>query len=316
MRLTLLFIVMLSCAAAYARPRIIMLDDQKVSGDRIELGEVALLEEWSTPELRKLDTLDLGRAPGPGQAQRINTAFVEQRVYAALGRTGGFDFEAEPIHHVIGDGTCVTAARLCDLAEALVWKETGWERDHVTLTCVRKPRDLWLPRGDYRLAARSLSADYYGSTLIKVVALKDGVEAGSQTVVYNITRRLPAVVAADTLKRGEVITADKLEMRATEITQEYFESRLLTDVDGLIGKKVRRFVARGRALSIDDINDPPAVRRGDTVSVWVRSGAVTVKTDGEAESSGRVGDRIQVETHGRTLWGEIVKDKVVFAEVD
>ena len=316
MRLAVILIAVTSAAAAFATPRVIMLDYQRVTGERIELGEVALLEEWPPEQLAKLDKLDLGRAPLPGHEQRINTAFVQQRVFATLGRSDGFEFVAEPIHHVIGDGECIAASRLRELAEALVWEETGWGANEAALRLLREPRDLWLPTGDYDLEARCLSSDYYGSTLVKIVAMQDGLETGSRTVAYSISRTKPVLVAAGTLNRGDVISADNVEIRRTEIAQEYHESKMLTDINEIVGKKMRRFVARGRALSIDDIDDPPAVRRGDAVSVWVKSGPVTVKTEGEAEEAGRIGDRIQVQTNGRTLWGQIIKDRVVIAEVD
>ncbi|MBE7557476.1 flagellar basal body P-ring formation protein FlgA [bacterium] len=300
---------------ASAAPRIILLDYQLAEGERIELGEVALLEEWPPEEEARLDRLDLGRAPDPGRVQLLKSVFVKQNVYKTLGRTDGFEFIAEPFHRVLGEGTVFTSQQLKEAARAFVFADTGWNENEVALTPGRSPQDLYLPPGDYQLSVRRLSADYYGPTVLKVSALADGVEKGFRTVQFTIARTLPAMVVTRTLAAGETIAPGDLELRPVLLLAAADEARLLASAEQAAGKRTRRILTAGSPLKQDDLENPMLIQRGDTVEVWVRSGPVTIKTRGEAEKNGRAGERIPVSANGRDLWGQVVSKSLVIAEV-
>ncbi len=310
-----LFSLLLLPLLASATPRIILLDYQTVEGERIELGEVALLEEWPPAEEAVLDQLDLGRAPGPGQTQLLKSVFVRQDVYKALGRTDGFEFVAEPFHRVLGEGTVVGAEQLVKEAERCIFADTGWSTGEVTLVPGRAPQDLYLPKGDYQLSVRRLSADYYGPTVLKVSAVQNGMEQGFRTVQFTITRTIPALVAVRTLSAGDTLAPADVELRPVQLPMAAYEARLCKSRVDISGKKSRRVITAGDPVKLDDLESPMLIKRGDQVAVWVKSGPVTIKTRGEAEKNGRAGDRIPVSANGRDLWGQVVSKSLVIAEV-
>jgi flagella basal body P-ring formation protein FlgA len=71
---------------------------------------------------------------------------------------------------------------------------------------------------------------------------------------------------------------------------------ILSDPRSLIGREAARALPEGRALSEQDVKRSLLIKRGDTVTVYSRSGAVTIKTVARASDEGAYGDQISLRT--------------------
>jgi flagella basal body P-ring formation protein FlgA len=78
-------------------------------------------------------------------------------------------------------------------------------------------------------------------------------------------------------------------------------------VDDVVGKRLKTSVTPGTLIMPRIVRTVAAVQRGSTVQVRLRSGAVTIRTTGEALSRGNIGDRIRIRilATGKTLSGLI-----------
>lgn len=124
-------------------------------------------------------------------------------------------------------------------------------------------------------------------------------EAGAFTwVTVRIDARVPVVVASRDLARGAVLGADDLA-----IEPRPFEPGRLTDPAAAAGRVLGRALPRGAALGATWLRVPDAVRPGETVRVWVRSGPVVLATKGEALERGAAGEpvRIRLASSGRVV---------------
>lgn len=102
--------------------------------------------------------------------------------------------------------------------------------------------------------------------------------------------RIP-VLAAD-LRSGDVITdADItfIDAPARDVT-----SAVIVSKDRLIGMTPRRGVAAGKAITSADLVLPVAVRKGDAVTMTLKSGALQLTAQGKALESGAVGERVRI----------------------
>ena len=71
---------------------------------------------------------------------------------------------------------------------------------------------------------------------------------------------------------------------------------VLNDPRSLIGREAARALPEGQALSEQDVKRTLLVKRGDTVTVYSRSGSVTIKTVARARDEGGYGDQITLRT--------------------
>ncbi|MBZ6379237.1 flagella basal body P-ring formation protein FlgA [Pacificimonas flava] len=115
-------------------------------------------------------------------------------------------------------------------------------------------------------------------------------------------------VLAVPVDRGDVLSADLFEI--AELAPNRARGAVRPeDADGL---EARRNLAAGRIVRRSDLIQPQLVRRGDPVSIEVRSGTLTITSRGEALGSGAEGERVRVVTaNSRTLEGIVAPNGAV-----
>jgi len=120
------------------------------------------------------------------------------------------------------------------------------------------------------------------------------------------------IVAVESLPPGRRIERENLRLEECEV----FPSARSIDpsLDQILGRVPRRPIAAGAMITVNLLDTPKEVERGDTVEVQVRSGAAHLKLEGLAESAGRRGESIPVRNPitNKSFSARIVdKDRVV-----
>lgn len=108
-----------------------------------------------------------------------------------------------------------------------------------------------------------------------------------------LRRQLGVVVAAQPLAAGQPIAATQLRIRQHDGFPPAAD--VATAIAAVAGRAPRRTVAAGSDILLTNLAEPVAVRRGDAVEVEVRSGQARLRFTGQAQSSARRGDEVQVE---------------------
>ncbi|MCB1737653.1 MAG: flagellar basal body P-ring formation protein FlgA [Gammaproteobacteria bacterium] len=120
-------------------------------------------------------------------------------------------------------------------------------------------------------------------------------EAPSRWTVYvsvDMEVYTPVVVARDFLRKGQLVSADDLELKSTDIAD--LSSGYFLDRDQVLGMEVARDVKPGKVLKPSQIRKRKLVHRGDRVSLVVIEGGLQVSSMGEAKGDGAKGDRVLV----------------------
>ncbi len=98
------------------------------------------------------------------------------------------------------------------------------------------------------------------------------------------------------LRSGDIISANDVEyidIRASQIT-----SSMITDAGRLIGQTPRRGISAMKPITAVDVTLPVVVKKGDTVTMRLRSETISLTTQGRAMDSGSEGDVIRVMNTG------------------
>lgn len=111
----------------------------------------------------------------------------------------------------------------------------------------------------------------------------------------------PVVVAARPLSRDTILAADDVRLAERDVTglaRGYFG-----DLDGAVGRRLKRAVGEGTALTPALVDEAVLVRRGQQVLIETRAGGFAVTMAGVARADGRLGQVIPVEngSSGRRL---------------
>ena len=124
----------------------------------------------------------------------------------------------------------------------------------------------------------------------------------SSTVTY--------VVARQSLKRGDIITASDLELVTGTLSgfSDYFNS-----VDGLIGRRLKRHLSIGKMVRATFLEVDWMVREGQPVIMESQIGQVQVISEGRALENAQWGEvaRFLNVSSGRQVFATVVSEKKV-----
>jgi len=110
-------------------------------------------------------------------------------------------------------------------------------------------------------------------------------------------------VLARIVERGAVITEEDFTVQALPASQ----ARGAMSAKAAGGMEAARRLTAGTVVRANDIIPPRLVRRGEPVTIYVRSGGLLISTSGRALDNGGRGDHVRVVANStnRTLDAEV-----------
>ena len=139
-------------------------------------------------------------------------------------------------------------------------------------------------------------------------------QAWSLYVPVHIEKQVPVLSLNKPLSRGEIVTADALVVRkrsSASIPVSYLRSG-----ETLIGQQAVRDLMPGVVLTRGMFRPKKLVRRGDRVTLSMKSGLVAVRVSGIAMADGARGERIKVKnlSSKRTVDGTVSGENLVLVD--
>jgi len=149
------------------------------------------------------------------------------------------------------------------------------------------------------------------STRLTAQVLCEGDQPWRLYVPVRVASTRPVVVTTRALARDTVLAPG--DVRLAELAPGAAQAGTLADPADAIGRRMRRAVDEGQAITTGLIAAPTLVRRGQQVSVEASLGSLQVRMAGTALKDGVLGDIIEVEsaTSGRTVEAVVRSEKSV-----
>ncbi|MFC1541624.1 flagellar basal body P-ring formation chaperone FlgA [Candidatus Latescibacterota bacterium] len=124
-----------------------------------------------------------------------------------------------------------------------------------------------------------------------------------------------AAVLNRNIKRGEIIGKSDVDIKKADITG--IDNFYVSGFD-VVGMETEKYLKAEAVISKSDVRKPYIVRRGDKVSVEIRSEGILLKTDGTARENGLKDDfiKIYVDMTKTTIFCKIVDSKTVVAGIE
>ncbi len=121
----------------------------------------------------------------------------------------------------------------------------------------------------------------------------------------------PVLVARQPVARGTPIQAGDLELverNLSNLPYGYY-----TDMQPILGQLAKRTITGATVITPTMLQAPKLVKRGERVSVIAETGALTIRTVGQALGDGKSGDLVRVRAAGsnRIINGTVVSPGVV-----
>jgi len=274
----------------------------------IQLGDIAEIRDVDTATATRLAAVTIQPAPAAGRRTQVRVEDVKSRLQALGENLTRMEFSGSAVIQVYGPEIIKTEEeprfsnqqqsqvqlRIAAFLQKYFDSVDGQNR----VAAVGLPADPALVRellstntAYWQIVGQSVSQA--GETSLQIqtnhpdnnrtITVTAALEAKPRVLVL---RR--AVVAGHLIGRNDLAW-----MAVSELPRQ---QAVINDPSALIGRQAARALPEGRALSPRDIQRSLLIKRGDTVTVYSRFGAVSIKTVARATSEGAYGDLISLKT--------------------
>lgn len=115
----------------------------------------------------------------------------------------------------------------------------------------------------------------------------------STPLVVQISRPPVVAVALHSLNRGTVVRPEDVQLASAVSAGE--QGEVFRSLDEVVGRETTRAISAGKPLDRESLREPVVVRRGDVVTVLIRSPGIRIRTLARAKEEGGLGDLIALE---------------------
>jgi len=244
----------------------------------------------------------LGRGPGPAREVTLSRAWILQKA-RQVGAQDQIEVPAEVV--LARPGQEVDRGRFSNaVEEALTPRLAPGEMVRVVSVGLPGP----VPTGPLDLKVRLPEGAIPSPTTLWVDVSSGGERKGQGWARVEIFRSRPALTATRSLRRGETLTAEDVEIRPGDAPWG-----TLSDATAAVGKVAARNLRAGAPVGARDLQTPALVQRGEVVRMVSRVGGVTATTLGKALDRAGLGEALPVENlaSGRTVTGVLRDGGVV-----
>lgn len=119
------------------------------------------------------------------------------------------------------------------------------------------------------------------------------------------------VVAGRPLPRGTRLKREDLKLASLDVSR--VRGSYITELERAIGTQIKRPLSVGQPLTSAVLAAPRLIKRGQTVRLVLKTGAITVRSRGKALADGAPGDRIRVRNRSskRIVEGKVISSDTV-----
>ena len=122
------------------------------------------------------------------------------------------------------------------------------------------------------------------------------------------------VCARENIKKGDTVTTGNVCLIRRNIS--HLSANILSDIDKAIGLTAKHNIKAETCLKAWMLVKPPAVNKGDIVTILAESGALKVTVPGMAMGGGHLGEVIRVENvmSKKKVYAKVINDSTVVVD--
>jgi flagella basal body P-ring formation protein FlgA len=297
---------------AIAATRVSVSSSTLVDGERILLGDIAKIEGDDPLLIKRLNRVDIGRAPLPGkkreiQAGAFNRCLKQNRI--------------DPSHLILHlpakviverSWVEISSTKIKALVSDYISKNFLNNLDDARIKDIRVTESLRLPGGRITYTVTpSRNNDMMGKIPFTVNFEVNGKFYKRVWVTATVEVLSNVVVTKKPLGRHKPITEDDIQMQKLDLAK--LPSGVITDPEVVLGQRTRRAIGSQTVLRSNLVEFPPLVKRGDVVVIIAESAGLKITALGQVKKKGRLGDRIPVINFDskKTLYARVVDSNTV-----
>lgn len=280
----------------------------KTSKEKIILGDIAQLRgcdpAWKEILLAHIMT--------PGAIVELPSGYIKARL-----KLKGVPIEKIKLNipetvKIKREAIRISKKDLIAIAKHCIQKNNPWGK-RLRIIDIKAKNGLLLPKGRLTYSCQLFSSPL-GSFSIPIVFKVNGEIAARTWVMAKTRLVVPIVVSAYPIRRGEIITKDKIRIIKKDVSRPL--AGIFTKEEALLGKRAKINIGANRIIYKNMVEIPPLIKRGQRVTIVAESYSLRVTAPGKAKEDGRLGDIIKVENliSKKVIMGKVVDSQTIRVE--
>ena len=285
--------------------------ESTIRGTGIRLGDVAEIKGPDPTLVARLRAVEIGRAPLPGLSRTLDLPYIKARLRLAQVDPEALTWDVPPSITVMAASQRLTGSELVAVAREQVETLRAADAGPASIQPMVLPPDLTLPDGALELKARVRpGTELTGTVPVTVEAWVDGTQVRALSVALKVVPLVDVLVATRLIPRGTMLTPEDVRVDRRSLIAGV---EPLREPAGVLGQRAMRTIAPGELILPNQLESPPLVRRGDTVTLTVQGPGLMAVTQGEAREDGKAGQIIRVRNRasGREVYGQVEGERSV-----
>lgn len=284
----------------------------EIDSENVHLGQVARFTGTDEAAGAQLAAVMIGRAPQAGHRRTISRDYILLRL-----RQSGFDTHAIDIMGpeqitLVRRAVTISASDIEMMVRAYITEHPPFSDADLTISSVRVAGDVMLPTGNVQHDIQYLLQKRLSGTLpLNIFFSVDGTPIKRTMVTARVVMMKEVPVTRRPIARYERIQPEDLMMQTMDITD--LPPNTVFSYQEIAGQRARRNIGPQTVLRKDQMELPPAVKKGDRVLIVAESGGLRITTLGEVKSVGRAGERIRVVNldSNKSLFARVIDARTV-----
>ncbi|MCE5270086.1 flagellar basal body P-ring formation chaperone FlgA [bacterium] len=286
-------------------------DQARTPRDQMRLGDVASVQGFDEALVAQVNDLPLGPAPLPGNDILLDRESIRRSLAAHRIDPVRVSFSGSDAVRVSRSGRKITGAEMAGLIQDYVHRSWQGLADSTAVTYSNLPDEIVVEEGNSQLQVLDqIRGRVSGAAAVSLAVIEDGRVVRRVPVSIRAQAFGTVAVAIRDLHQGEFLQPGDIQLATREISDQ--RSEAVSSLEQAAGMRLRRNVRQDQPLTVDALENPPVVDRGDEVTLIVQYKNIRIGCPGKAWESGGRGDKILVRNHyGRNMTGRVVDSRTV-----
>jgi len=285
---------------------------------QIIMGDIAYVSCNNPSLLERINNILIGNTPWPGNVRKIERDILNARLMDEGIDLNEVTYGSTTSSLISVESMTITGEEILKKAKEYLLSKLSRPESEIIIESDRPSKDKLLPanEGNVHVEVSQIDANKdRGNVQLIVRIFINDKQYLKVPVFFNIRVYEDIVTSNRKIDRNDILSMDNLMIRRMETTK--LTGLTFANVEDLVGKRALRPILPNKPITAEIVDNPPAIKKGDFIKVFVQTGNLHVVAKGIAKEDGYLGKIIRVKNidSNKELYGKVEDStsvKIVF----
>lgn len=284
----------------------------------ITLEDIAYVSCGDPSRVERVNGILMGNTPWPGNIRKIERDTINARLMDEGIDLNEITYGSTTSSLVSVESITISGEYILRKAKEYLQSKLFQPEREIIVESDRPPKDKVLPANDGIICLEVSQLDANkdrGIVQVFVHVFVNDKQYLKIPVFFNVRVYEDIVTSNKKIDRNDILHMDTIVMRKMETTK--LAGVTFDNVEALVGKRALRSILPNTPITAEIVDNPPAIKKGDFIQIFVQAGNLHVVAKGIAKEDGYLGKIIRIKNidSNKELYGRVEDStsvKIVF----